>query len=273
MKRSILLTGNNKVVIGEFFTHLSDRLECLSCSPRSEDVCNHLKHFTPDVIVYCLYNETSNSINQVVSYREKENGYGVPLVVIGSRSECDLFEQTAPNMAKLILVKPISLGKISSQLNALFREKEKQQEEEQKKDELLSAVEEAYNNVILEDEQARKRVLVVDDDTLMLKLIKEHLREDYDVATAISGKIALKFLEHKKADLILLDYEMPGEDGPSVLKTLHENSATKDIPVIFLTGITETDKIKKVLALKPQGYLLKPIDRDKLIAVIKGQIG
>lgn len=102
----------------------------------------------------------------------------------------------------------------------------------------------------------------------MLKLVKEHLREQYDVATAPSGRIALKFLEKKQTDLILLDYQMPVEDGPAILEKLHANEATKDIPVIFLTGITERDKIQKALVQKSQGYLLKPIERDKLIEII-----
>lgn len=114
----------------------------------------------------------------------------------------------------------------------------------------------------------RKHILVVDDDVRILKMLKVHL-QDYDVATAISGKLALKFLETKTTDLILLDYEMPGEKGPEVLKKLRDNDKTKDIPVIFLTGVAEKDKIEEVLLMQPQGYLLKPINRTKLLETIK----
>ncbi|MCH5250215.1 MAG: response regulator [Lachnospiraceae bacterium] len=119
----------------------------------------------------------------------------------------------------------------------------------------------------------RKHILVVDDDPIMLKMVKEQLRDAYDVATAISGKIAMKFLERKKTDLILLDYEMPGETGPDVLEKLRENNFTKDIPVIFLTGVSDKSKIQEAIALKPQGYLLKPIDHDKLMSTINSAIG
>ncbi|MDE7269609.1 MAG: response regulator, partial [Acetatifactor sp.] len=114
----------------------------------------------------------------------------------------------------------------------------------------------------------RKHILVVDDDPMMLKLIKEHLHEDYDVATAVNGKIALKFLERRTTDLILLDYEMPTENGPAILEKLRAEKSTKDIPVIFLTGVKERDKIHTALSLKPQGYLLKPIDHKKLLEAI-----
>ncbi|MCH5257178.1 MAG: response regulator [Lachnospiraceae bacterium] len=119
----------------------------------------------------------------------------------------------------------------------------------------------------------RKHILVVDDDPIMLKMVKEQLRDAYDVATAISGKIAMKFLERKKTDLILLDYEMPGETGPDVLEKLRENDSTRDIPVIFLTGVSDKSKIQEAIALKPQGYLLKPIDHDKLMSTINSAIG
>ena len=122
-------------------------------------------------------------------------------------------------------------------------------------------------------EESRKHILVVDDDPRMLRLVNEQLNEKYDVATAISGKLALKFLERKHTDLILLDYEMPGDNGPTVLKKLRDNPETKDIPVVFLTGITEKSKIQEVLVMKPQGYLLKPIESEKLYKVIGDILG
>ena len=66
---------------------------------------------------------------------------------------------------------------------------------------------------------------------------------------------------------------MPGESGPDVLEKLRENDKTKEIPVIFLTGVTERDKIAQVLVMKPQGYLLKPIDHDKLTDAIDKVLG
>lgn len=119
----------------------------------------------------------------------------------------------------------------------------------------------------------RKHVLVVDDDSMMLKLMKEYLHEKYDVATALNGKIALKFLERKQTDLILLDYEMPGENGPAVLEQLRASVDTQNIPVVFITGVTEGKKIQEALALKPQSYLLKPIQQGKLLAAIEKIIG
>mgnify|MGYP002515207438 CR=1 FL=1 len=113
---------------------------------------------------------------------------------------------------------------------------------------------------------------MIDDDPMMLKLVNEQLREKYDIATAISGSLAMKFLENKHTDLILLDYEMPGDNGPTVLKKLRSNPNTKDVPVVFLTGVSDKAHIEAVLALKPAGYMLKPANANKIRVLSKGKI-
>lgn len=118
------------------------------------------------------------------------------------------------------------------------------------------------------EDERKRHILVVDDDVRILRFLKAYLRE-YDVATAVNGSQAMRFLEKRTTDLILLDYEMPVENGPEVLKKLRANERTKDIPVVFLTGVADSDKIQEVLLMKPQGYLLKPINRVKLMEIIK----
>jgi len=58
-------------------------------------------------------------------------------------------------------------------------------------------------------------------------------------------------------------------NGPAVLEELRKDPYLASIPVVFLTGINDVEKIKNALALKPQGYLLKPVDREALLAKIK----
>ena len=118
-----------------------------------------------------------------------------------------------------------------------------------------------------------KHVLVIDDDLMMLRLVKAELKDRYNVATAVSGKIGLKFLERRTTDLILLDYEMPEENGAEVLERLRANPMTRNIPVVFLTGMNNREKIKELVAMKPQGYLLKPIKCEQLVETIQRIIG
>lgn len=119
----------------------------------------------------------------------------------------------------------------------------------------------------------RKHILVIDDDPLMLKLIKEYLHDRYDVAVAAGAKIAYRFLESKTTDLVLLDYEMPGESGPEVFMNLKTRPNMNNVPIVFLTGVSDTERVREVVNLKPQGYLLKPIDKQQLLGTVTKIIG
>lgn len=115
----------------------------------------------------------------------------------------------------------------------------------------------------------KKSILIVDDDPNYLSLVREWLRGTYKVSMANSGLQALKWLGKNKADLILLDHEMPVTSGPQVLEMLRSDEETKDIPVIFLTGKSDKNSVMSVVALRPEGYFLKTIDREELLAKLK----
>ena len=118
----------------------------------------------------------------------------------------------------------------------------------------------------LESGEFRKTVLIVDDDPGYLGLVREWLKGTYKVAMANSGLQAIKWLGKNKADLILLDHEMPVTTGPQVLEMLRSEEETKNIPVIFLTGKGDKESVMAVVALKPEGYFLKTIEREELLA-------
>ncbi len=116
-----------------------------------------------------------------------------------------------------------------------------------------------------ESQQARRRsILIVDDDVAYMSMIMDWLKDKYRVSLANSGMQAITWLAKNKADLILLDYEMPITTGPQVLEMIRSDASTADIPVMFLTGKGDKESIMKVLALKPVGYQLKTIDRNQL---------
>ena len=123
-------------------------------------------------------------------------------------------------------------------------------------------------------EHPRKHILVVDDDSEQLLQIKEHLKEFYEVTLLNSGKNVIRCLQRHEIDLILLDYMMPEMDGPDVLERLRGNSDYKDIPVVFLTGVSEKETVIKTLVeLKPQGYILKPSKKSEIVAKIIDVLG
>ena len=113
----------------------------------------------------------------------------------------------------------------------------------------------------------RKHILVVDDSGIMLTTIKEWLSDKYRVSLVNSAMNAITFLSTRTPDLILLDYEMPACTGAQFLEMLRTDSGN-DIPVIFLTGHNEPETVKKVIALRPVGYLLKSLPKEKIVSMI-----
>lgn len=118
-----------------------------------------------------------------------------------------------------------------------------------------------------EIEQNKQRILVVDDTLKNIQVIGVILREkDYLISIASSGAMALKTLENTMPDLILLDIMMPDMDGYETCKQIKKNPNTKDIPIIFLSAITETlDKVK-AFELGAVDYVTKPIEAKELLA-------
>lgn len=114
----------------------------------------------------------------------------------------------------------------------------------------------------------KKKILVVDDSGIMLRNIKRWLEDKYQVILANSGAMAIKYLATNRPDLVLLDYEMPVIDGSQVLEMIRTETEFCDIPVIFLTGKNDKESIMKVLELKPEGYLLKSMEPQKIIQEI-----
>lgn len=103
----------------------------------------------------------------------------------------------------------------------------------------------------------KKKILVVDDSAMVLQFMKELFEKEYDIAQAQSGVAAIRCMTLDKPDLVLLDYEMPICDGKQVLEMIRAEEAFVDIPVIFLTGTVDKERIQKIRPLKPAGYLLK----------------
>ena len=115
----------------------------------------------------------------------------------------------------------------------------------------------------------KKSILIVDDDPNYLGLVRDWLKGTYKVSMANSGLQAIKWLGKNKADLILLDHEMPVTSGPQVLEMLRSDVDTASIPVMFLTGKSDKESVMAVLSLRPEGYFLKTIEREELLQQLK----
>lgn len=111
-------------------------------------------------------------------------------------------------------------------------------------------------------------VLVIDDNAILLRTVKDMFTGKFSVSIAVSNSQAFMAMDKKKPDIILLDYEMPVVNGEATLKMIRENENYKDIPVIFFTSSCDTEVVKKLIALGPDGYILKPPNKEIMISQI-----
>ena len=103
----------------------------------------------------------------------------------------------------------------------------------------------------------KQKILVVDDSMTIRMGMRRLLSGKYEVSEVDSGTAAIRAITLDRPDLILLDYEMPVCDGSHVFEMLRSEKEFEDIPVIFLTSRDDPESVRKVLSLKPEGYLLK----------------
>ena len=132
-----------------------------------------------------------------------------------------------------------------------------------------------------------KLVLVVDDDPEVIDYVSAILDDHQMKAmSAGNGKEAMKRVQETKPDVILLDLMMPKQSGLGFFNELKKNEKYKDIPVIVVSGASKvtgvdmksyiydkeiSERKQKVLGIdaKPEAYVEKPVDPEKLIAAIK----
>lgn len=135
---------------------------------------------------------------------------------------------------------------------------------------LGQTVKEAINDPSKQAE--KRRILIVDDDPSYARMVREWIRDFYNVGIVTTGMQAITYLTKNKVDLILLDYEMPIVDGPQVLQMLRSEPESEGIPVVFLTGVGTRESVARVMKLKPNGYILKSTTREDLLKSLKAQL-
>lgn len=111
----------------------------------------------------------------------------------------------------------------------------------------------------------KPRILVVDDSQSMRGLLRVILK-DYEVCETADGRAALREISKHLPDLILLDVQMPGVDGKSVLSILRNNAQTTHIPIIYITDVTDSCYSLELLARGADDIIAKPCNADLLSA-------
>ena len=119
----------------------------------------------------------------------------------------------------------------------------------------------------------KKKVLIVDDVPANIHMLSLMLKKDYSIIAATSGLKAIELASRSpKPDIILLDILMPEMDGYEVCKILRENNETKNIPIIFLSSLSDINEQEKALLSGGNDYLVKPVTREVILNKVQTQI-
>lgn len=122
---------------------------------------------------------------------------------------------------------------------------------------------------------AEKLAVVIDDEPDIVKYVSSILEDNgFTVKSAYNARDGELLVNEKRPDLILLDIMMPGRSGVQYFAKLRGDDQTKDIPLVMVTGIKEEmgidwgEIVGKLKARKPDGFLEKPVDPERLMKVV-----
>ena len=118
------------------------------------------------------------------------------------------------------------------------------------------------------------KIMVVDDSRTVRESLKFFLKEGgYDVLEGADGKEALDILQNASVDLVITDVNMPNMDGLTLIGELRKSASHKFTPILVLTTESQQSIMQKGKELGATGWIVKPFDSEKVLAVIKKVLG
>lgn len=255
--KTIFLVGHSNTVLKSIYKMLSGPFHVQITADEVEVVKGNLQITRPDLIVVCMadINDGEGILQNI-----RENYKTIPVLLVGSKEEIAAVEGCTDSEQFQILYRPVATSEILKSVQGILGTEGSGQE-------LLE------DTGISPEDGNKKTILLVDDSAIQLRMLKGILQQDFHVEMAKSGEAALKIIERGIPDLIFLDYDMPEQDGRTVFGMIQKYEPAAKVPVVFLTGVNDRERIQAVLALKPAGYMLKPVDQETLMQTIKDILG
>ncbi len=246
MRKTILLFGEKN----EFTEHIASFLHSSFAVEISNDLSSAadgmIRLVQPDLIFINLLRDSGNFREVFLCINQFH--CKLPVIIFGSVEACDFYS----SLTSLGNYTRVSGTSIDSNIVKACHE-------------YFSELDTPAPSPVVENNVGPKHILLVDDSALQLRTTQTLLGDDYKISVALSAAQALGSISKERPDLIILDYDMPSCNGLDFFSMLHKSDEYKDIPVIFLTGVSDKEDIKKVIPMHPAGYLLKPVTRDDLL--------
>lgn len=249
--KKVLLVGELGEIVRSLNECLAGDFQVQLCSEQLENIKAMVKIIKPELILICQIGV--EEMDRAIFEWIQEKCPQIPVIGIttneGWKQSRDFYR--------------------SEQFEVLFRPVAKKELLEKCYQMLQSGSLGAPEEEVIKNLQRKKKIMIVDDSALLLRSMKNMLEKQYEICLAKSGEQALKLIPRENPDLILLDYEMDGMDGKSTFEAMKEDEDMKWIPVVFLTSIADRKSIYDVLKSKPDGYILKPPDENRIRETIE----
>lgn len=245
------------VITKNILERMKEECEVLQCEFSSDEVRRNIRTEKPDII-FVSYDELIDDMTFCNLLDDAEEN---PVLVMCNKEDHIAKKHRGPNLE--FIFRPVKMDDIIGAMRKMLNI----EDEPSSKADNSEAAE-------VEIDDSRPGILAIDDNPQILRGIKKILKDEYKVALATNVEIALAQLDKNEArfDLILLDYEMPDVDGLTALQLIKSDPKLLNIPVVFLTGVSDKERVMKVVQYNVDAYLLKPINAEQLVETVRGLI-
>lgn len=245
--REIKTKAGTVVIVDDSFIILQSMIEALESNYNIvtfQSGFEAVKYFSnpsnhADLLIMDIEMPIMDGITAVKNLKKKGD-FNIPVIFLTTDKSRETLLECAKLSATDIVLKPVKPDYIKTRVGIA----------------LTNSIE-STNNPNSTASSPKKSVMVVDDSGMVLRNMMELLGDTYEVILANSAAKAIIAIEEKKPDLILLDNNMPECSGEELFIRLRGQNSTKDIPIVFLTSVSDIATVKRLLDLKPDGYLLK----------------
>lgn len=245
--KKILLVGKLNEIVRSLYQCLTNDFQVQLCPEEPDDIKNMYQIVKPDMMIVSQIGV--DEVDTTMCEWIRDNTLDTPVLIITISEKWNEYEPYFDEDKFDKLFRPVGKRELLEKCHFMLKDDGK--------------------NVDNDKIRVRRKIMIVDDSAMLLRSVKASLDKEYTVYVATSGEQALTMVSKRQPDLILLDYEMPGMDGKMTYEILKSQDETKDIPVVFLTSMSDKEHIYSILETRPAGYILKPPDRDRLFQTIE----
>lgn len=216
----------------------------------------------PDVILLDIEMPELSGLEVLTQLKHMRSTAPIPVIMLTARTETELVSEVMQKGAQGYLLKPFRVSALLERLNQLLHLN------------LRLRPEEPPAHPAAAPGPGQAKALVIDDDPNICKIVAELIGDcGHHALVAQDAASGLKLAREIKPDLILLDLQMPGQNGFELLEALRRESDTVHLRVIILSGENDDASVRRAQSLGVNAYLLKPFPLSSLMHLLRQHLG